>query len=177
MYGRIYNPEMGTYPPRGALAISYDPQPIGDRPVGLGFPHRSGRFPTGGSPFLSPGYRSFTCMEGFIIRRWEPVLPGVRWFYVRFPANQRSANGAGVSTPFGAVYDRGITALSPGCRNCTCMEGFLIRGWENILPGVRWFYVRFTANQRSSSGAGVSTPCGAISDRGITVFVPRLSEL
>ena len=59
------------------------------------------------------------------------------------------------------------------------MEGFLMRGWELILPGVRWLYVRSSANQRSASGTGVSTPCRAVSTRGITDFdfVPRLSEL
>ena len=57
------------------------------------------------------------------------------------------------------------------------MEGFLIWGCEPILPGVRWLYVRAPANQRSASGAGVSTPFGAVSTLGITVFVPRLSEL
>ena len=57
------------------------------------------------------------------------------------------------------------------------MEEYLIRGWEPNLPGGRWFYVRFPANQRSASGAGVSIPCGAVSNRGIKVFVSRLSEL
>ena len=46
-----YNAGMRTYPHRGALTLMYDPQPISDRPVGLGFPHRAGRFRPGGSPF------------------------------------------------------------------------------------------------------------------------------
>ena len=57
------------------------------------------------------------------------------------------------------------------------MEVFLMRGWEHIISGVRWLYVRSPANQRSASGTGVFMPCGAVSTRGITVFVPRLSEL
>ena len=96
----------------------HEPQPISNQPVGLGFPHPARRYRPGGSPFSSPG-----------------------------------------------------------CPNCTCMEGFLIRGWEPILLGVRWLYVRSPANQRSASEAGVSIPCGEVSTRGITVFVPRLSEL
>ena len=56
------------------------------------------------------------------------------------------------------------------------MEGFMTGGWELILLGVRWLYVRFPAIHRSASGAGVSTPCGAVSNRGITLFVPALSE-
>ena len=46
------------------------------RPVVLGFPHRTGRFRPGGSPFSSPGCRSCRCMEGFLNRRWEPILLG-----------------------------------------------------------------------------------------------------
>ena len=33
------------------------------------------------------------------------------------------------------------------------------------------------SDQRSATGAEVSTPCGAVSTLGITVFVPALSEL
>ena len=54
------------------------------------------------------------------------------------------------------------------------MEGFLIR---DVVPGRRWLYSRAPANQRSADGVGVSTPRGAISTRGITVFVPGMSEL
>ena len=112
-----------------------------------------------------------------MIRRWEPILPGMRWLYGRARANQRSASGAGVSKPCGAVSTGGSSFSSPGFRSCKDMEGFLIRGWELFLPGVHWLYERSTANQRSASGPGVSTPFGAVSDRGITVLVPRLSEM
>ena len=57
------------------------------------------------------------------------------------------------------------------------MEGFLIREWDPVVPGWRWLDFRAPANQRSADGVGVSTPCGAVSTRGITVFVPALSEL
>ena len=55
----------------------YDPQPISDRPVGLGFPHRAGRFRPGGSliSISSPDCRSCTCMEGFLKRRWGAIFP------------------------------------------------------------------------------------------------------
>ena len=53
----------------------------------------------------------------------------------------------------------------------------MTRGWERILPGVRWIYVRSSANHRSATGNGVSTPFWSFSTRGITDFVPRLSEL
>ena len=155
----------------------HEPQPISNQPVGLRFPHPAGRYRPEGSSFSSPGSWSFTCMEVFLMRGWEPILPEVRWLFVRSPANQRSTSGTGVSKPWGVVSTRGSPFSSPGCRSCKSMEGFLIRGWEPILPGVRWLYVRSPPNQRSASGAGVSTPCGTFSTRGITVFVPKLSEL
>ena len=33
----------------------HEPQPISDRPVGLGFPHPAGRYRPGGYAFSSPG--------------------------------------------------------------------------------------------------------------------------
>ena len=36
---------------------------------------------------------------------------------------------------------------------------------------------RTPANQQSASGVGVSTPCGVVSNRGTTVFVPDLLDL
>ena len=155
----------------------YNPQPISDRPVGLGFLHRAGRFRPGESAFSSPDCRSCKGIEGFLIRKRKPILPGVCWLYVRSPANQRQAIGVGVSTPCEVVSTRGITVFVPGCRSCKCMEGLMIRGWEPVVPGWRWLYSRAPANQRSTGGVGVSTPCGAVSTRGITVFVPGLSEL
>ena len=57
------------------------------------------------------------------------------------------------------------------------MERFLIRGLQPVVPGWRWLYFRAPARQRSTGGVRVSTPCGAVSARGITVFVPGLSGL
>ena len=48
------------------------------------------------------------------------------------------------------------------------MEGFMIRGWDLILPGWHWLCEpRFRA----------STPCRAVLIRGTTVIVPGLLEL
>ena len=96
------------------------------------------------------GLRSCNDMEGFLIRGWEPILPGVRWLYVRSSANQRPANGAGVSTPCGAVSTRGSPFSSPDCRSCRCMEGFLIRGWDPVVPGWRWLF--FSSPSQSAIG-------------------------
>ena len=103
-------------------------------------------------------------------------FPGVRWLHVRSQHNHLSASGISVSTPCWAVSTRGITAF-PSLSSCKWIGGLLIQGWKPILPGVRWHFVRFPVSQRPASGAGVSTPCGAVSTRGITVFVPTLSEL
>ena len=53
------------------------------------------------------------------------------------------------------------------------MEGFLIRERGVILPGWRWLYVP----QVGGFDAVWGTPYGAVSARGITVFVPRIVEL
>ena len=57
------------------------------------------------------------------------------------------------------------------------MGGFLVRGWDPIVPGWRWIYFRAPATQQAADGVGVSKPCGAVSTRGVTVFAPWLSEL
>jgi len=45
----------------------------------------------------------------------------------------------------------------------------MIRGWDPIIPVWRWLYSQAPANQQSFGGVGVSTTCGAVSTRGITV--------
>ena len=151
---------------RGATLAArwlHEPQPISNQTVGLGFPHPAGRYRPEGSGLTSPSCWSCRCMEGFLMRGWELILP--RPVGLGFP------HCAGRFRPGGSPFS------SPGCRGCKGIEGFLIRGWKHILLGMRWIYLRSPSNQRPASGAGVSTPGGAVSTRGITVFVPRLSEL
>ena len=45
---------------------------------------------------------------------------------------------------------------------------FNIRGWDHILPGWCWL---------NEPQVEVSTPCGTVSTRGTTVFIPGLLEL
>ena len=158
--------------------------------MGLGFLHREGRYRPVGSPFSSPGYWICKYLEGFLIRGWEIFLPGcggtstlargatlaARWLHEPQPIITQPV---GVGFPHRAGRYRPGESLfsSLGCRNCKCMAIFLIRRRHPILPGVRWLYIRTPANQRSAGGAGFSTPCGAVSTRGNSVFVPRLSEL
>ena len=106
--------------------------------LGLRFPHRAGRFPPGGSPLSSPGCQSCKGVEGYLIREWKPILPGVRWLYVRSqPVSDRPV-WLGFLHHAGRFRPGGSPLSSPRCRSCTCIKGFLNRGWGNILPGVRW---------------------------------------
>ena len=72
--------------PRCAGSV-YDPRTISDRPVGLGFPHRAGRFRPGEQPLSSPDCRSCKYIEGFLIRGWKTILPGVRCLLCTIPSH------------------------------------------------------------------------------------------
>ena len=52
------------------------PQPISNRPVGLGFSHPAGRYRPWGSTVASPGCWRSRDMDGFLIRGWERIIPG-----------------------------------------------------------------------------------------------------
>ena len=163
---------------RGATIVArwlHEPQPISNHSVGFGFPHPAGRYRPGRSAFTSPGCWSCRDMEGFLTRGWElrGATLAARWLPEPQPINNHPVR-LGFPHPAGQYRPGGCAFTSPGCWSCRDMEGFLTRGWERILPGVRWLYVRSPADERSASGTGVSTPCGADS---ITVFFPRLSEL
>ena len=51
-------------------------QPISKQPVALRFPHRAGQYRPRVSPFSSPVSWSCKYMEQFLIRGWDPILPG-----------------------------------------------------------------------------------------------------
>ena len=89
--------------------------------------------------------------------------------------NQRLAYGIGVSSPCGAVSTRDSSIFFPGLSRY--MERPLDRRWDSILPRWSWLNIRTIANQRSAGGVGISTPCGEVSTRMISVFVPGLLEL
>ena len=128
---------------RGATLAAgwlHEPEPISNHLVGLGFPNPAGRYRPGESAFSYPGCCSCRDMEGFLTRGWEIILIGIRWLYVRSLSSQRSASGTGVCTTFGAVSTRGLPFSSPSSRSCICMEGFLIRGWDSVVPGWRWLF-------------------------------------
>ena len=61
------------------------------------------------------------------------------------------------------------------------MDEFMIRGWDPIIPVEMALLSSSSrsapANQRSAGGVRVSTPCGAVSTRGVAVFVSGWPEL
>ena len=68
--------DRGWGPILPGLRSLYTPQPIDDRPVGLGFPHRARRCRPGKTQFPFPGCRSCRDMEGCLNRGWGPILFG-----------------------------------------------------------------------------------------------------
>ena len=205
---------MRTYPPRLRRDLGvvprgnsrgvwlHEPLPINSQPVGLGFPHREGRYRPGGSAFSSPRCWSRRDMEGFLTRGWERILPGCggtsalaqgatfdpRWLQ----EPQRISNhptGLGFPHPTGRYRPGVSTFSSPDCWSCRDMEGFMTRGWKRILPGcggtstlareatlaASWLHEHQTISNQPCGL--VSTPCGAVSTRGICFYFPGLLEL
>ena len=116
-------------------------------------------------------------MERFLTRQWELFIPGVRWLYVRSPANRRSASKTQVSTPVRGGFDPGDHRFRP-------QDIGVLKVWI-YNPGMGTYPPRGALALRTipsisaigqCAGAWLSTPCGAVSTRGICVFVPRLSE-
>ena len=62
--------------------------------------------------------------------------------------------------------------ILPGCGGTAGFQ----RGRDPILPGLCSHYAP-PANRRSARGIGVSTPCGAVSTRENSMFVPGVLEL
>ena len=70
----------GTLPFRGGAGSKYELQPIRVQPVGLGFPHRAGRYQPGRYPCSSSGCRSCRCVDGFRFRHVILSCPGDAYF-------------------------------------------------------------------------------------------------
>ena len=141
---------------RGATLAArwlHERQPISNHPVGLGFPHPVGRYRSGGSAFTSPDCWSCRCIKGFLIRGWELILPGcggtsalargatlaARWLHEPQPISNHPV-GLGFPHPAGRYRPGGFAFSSPYGWSCRDMDGFLIRGWELIVPGDHRFH-------------------------------------
>ena len=60
-----------------------------------------------------------------------------RWLHEPQPISNHPA-GLGFPHPAGRYRPGESAFTSPGSWSCRDMDGFLIRGWEIKLPGVRW---------------------------------------
>ena len=130
---------------RGATLASrwlHEPHPISNRPVGLGLLHPARRYQPGGSALPSPVCWSCTNGEGFLIRRWERILPGcgetsalaqgetlaARWLHEPQPISNQPV-GLGFPHRAGRYRPAGGSSFSsPGYWSCRDVEGFFIRG-------------------------------------------------
>ena len=99
--------------PDGAGSI-YNPQTISGQPAVLGFPHRAWRRRPGRTLFLPTGWWSCKYREIFMIQAWSQGYPPRVALALRPPANQRSANGIGISTPCRAFSTREKYIFIPG---------------------------------------------------------------
>ena len=146
--GRIY-----TFP---RLSFLYAPQPINDRPVGFGFPHRAGRCRPARTQWSSPWCRSCRCMEAFPNRGWGPFLPVLPSLYAPQPIIDWPM---GLWFPYRAGRHRpGITRFSsPRCRICRGMEGCLNQGWVPVLLGCGGTGVFLLLWRRSVPGTNVES--------------------
>lgn len=64
----------GQLPPRAGPMSSRQ-----SATMGVGVPHRTGRYQPGGSLFSSSGCWCCRCMAGFLVRGWDSTLPWRRW--------------------------------------------------------------------------------------------------
>ena len=126
-----------------------EPQPIGNHPVGLGFPQRAGRYQPEGSAFSSPGWWSCTDMDGFLIRGLEIILPGcggtsslargatlaTRSLHEPQPISNHPV-GLGFPHPAGRYRPGGSAFSSVASWSCGDMEGILSGDGKLSSPGV-----------------------------------------
>ena len=139
----------------------HEPQPTSSPSVGLEFPHRTGRYRPGGPPFLcfSP-VCCCTCMDGFLIREWDPILPGCRWLYeVRAP---------------GWVFHSVRGGIDPRDHRYRPRFDGVVDVWKDSRSGDGT--LSFPGGAGSTNPVRVSTPCGGVSALETTVFVPGLLE-
>ena len=99
------------------------------------------------------------------------------------------SDGDGVSIPYGAVSTRWMSVFVPGLSGLYMYANIYDQGMEPYHPRVRQDLVVVPggssqralapqpAKQQSVCGGGVFTAYGAVSTRGMTVFVPRWLEL
>ena len=103
-----------------------------------------------------------------MIRGWVFILPGWCWLYEPQPICTQPV-GLGLPNRAGRCRLRRPSFSSPVCRSCRCMEGFLIR--DETLSSPIGAGSTNPSQSTISQWGWVSTPCRAVSTRGIAVFV------
>ena len=191
----------GTFTlPRGAALAErwlHESQPISDRPMWVGFPHRAGRHRPGGSPPSSPGFWSCRCMlynlgvephPTRVQRDLGASLLGGGNSCCALALHEPQPIGnqpmwVGCPQRAGRYRTEGPPALSPGCWSSNCRETFMVRGQEPFVRGCGGVSTlsreprngsidRPSRSTISRWGWGFHT-CGLVSTGGIIVFVPR----
>ena len=102
-------------------------------------------------------------MEGFLTRGWDPIVPGCLYLHESQPI---SDHGGGFSKPCGAVSTRGIAV---GVVDVVVWMNFCSGDGTLSSPGV---FESLRQSVGSLWGWVFSTPCGAVSTRGIAVSSP-----
>ena len=176
----------------GGAAHMSEPQPISGKRIWLGFHVVRSGVDTVGHRYCS---RVFGAVEIREIHKSEmgPYLPRVR---------RKCPPLMGLYPPRTALWSSSQSAISQRHRGFLTVQGgvdprtldFLRRlvelflymddRWTGdpgmgryVLPRWSWLNIRTPANQRSAGGVGISTSCGEVSTRMISLFVPGSSEL
>ena len=136
----------------------YDPQPITDRPLGMEFPHRSGRFRPGGSPILSPGCRSCNVLEEFAHSGMETYPPRGAVALCTIPS--KSATGQW-GWGFHTVWD----SFDPGDHRSRPQVVGVVYVWRDFRSG--------DGNLSSPGGAGFTFEPQPIIDRPARLGFPH----
>ena len=152
----------------------YAPQAISGKPIWLGFHAARGSVDTGGHRYC---LRVFGAVEirGTYESWMGPYLPRVRRTLLLLMSLYPRRTALWSSNQ--SAISRRDWGFLTGWSSFRYMERLMDRGWDPILPSWSWLNIRTPANRRSAGGVGISTPCGEVSTRMISVFVPGLSEL
>ena len=95
-----------------------------------------------------------------------------RWLHEPQPISDHPV-GLGFPHPAGRYRSGESAFTSPGSWSCRDMDGLLTRGWELILPGVRWLSTIPSQSAITQWGWGFHTLRGGI-DPGNLRFRPRV---
>ena len=114
------------------------------------------------------------------VRRKCPPLMGLSPLRTALWSSNQSAISQrdwGLLTVRGGVGPRKFGFISRLVEVLEVWKRPLDQGWDPMLPWWSWLNIRTPANRRSAGGVEISTPCGEVSTRMVSVFVPELSEL